>query len=58
MSDKDIVLYIPITTLLEARENNEKSIGIRHLDKYNIIKIPSKKLRTFMESDYSILPKE
>ena len=58
LSDKDIVLYIPITTLLKAQENNEKSIGIRHLDKYNMIKVPSKKLRTFMESDYSILVKE
>ena len=35
--------------------DGKKSVGIRDLDKYNIIKIPSIKKRVFMDSDYSIL---
>jgi hypothetical protein len=42
--------------------DGEKSIGLRMIDEkkpykkqYNIITIPSKKLRTFMESDYNYL---
>lgn len=53
--EKDKVLYIPISTIQEMKADGEKSVGIRSLSKYNIIEIPSKKLRTYMESDYSIL---
>lgn len=53
--EKDRVFYIPISTIKTMKDDGEKSVGIRSLDKYNIIEIPSKKLRTFMESDYSIL---
>jgi hypothetical protein len=42
--------------------DGEKSIGLRMIDdkkpykkQYNIISIPSKKLRTFMETDYTYL---
>lgn len=55
--EKDKVLFIPIQTLLNLHNDGEKSIGLRHLDNYNIIEIPSEKLRTFMKSDYSILMK-
>lgn len=43
-------------------KDGEKSVGLRMIDSkkpykkmYNIIDIPSKKLRTFMESDYIFL---
>ena len=53
--DKDKVLYIPMSTVKQLKEDGEKSIGIRHLDGYNIKEIPSIKKRVFMDSDYSIL---
>lgn len=54
--EKDLVLYIPVKTLKKLKEQGEKSVGIRHLnDSYDIINIPSNKLRTFMKSDYSVL---
>ena len=52
---KDRVFYIPISTITKLKEDGEKSAGIRHLGKYNIIEIPSVKKRVYMDSDYSIL---
>ena len=54
--DKDKVLYIPIKTVKLLIEQNEKSIGIKALQKgYHIIDIPSVKKRVFLDSDYSVL---
>ena len=53
--EKDLVLYVPISTISQMMTDGKKSVGIRDLDKYNIIKIPSIKKRVFMDSDYSIL---
>ena len=53
--EKDIVLYIPVIVIKQLKDIGEKSVGIRHLDEYDIIKIPSEKLRVFMKSDYSVL---
>ena len=53
--EKDLVLYVPINTISQMMTDGKKSVGIRDLDKYNIIKIPSIKKRVFMDSDYSIL---
>lgn len=54
--DKDKVLYVPMSTIKHLKEDlGEKSVGIRHLEEYNIIEIPSVKKRVFMDSDYSIL---
>lgn len=53
--DKDKVLYIPMSTVKQLKDQGEKSIGIRHLGLYNIKEIPSIKKRVFMDSDYSIL---
>lgn len=53
--DKDMVMYIPMSTMTELKNNGEKSVGVRHLDDYNIYLIPSQKKRVFMDSDYSIL---
>lgn len=55
--EKDKVLYIPISTIIKMKEDGEKSVGLRSLSKYDIVEIPSKKLRTYMESNYSILSK-
>lgn len=30
----------------------EKSIGLRHVGKYNLIEVPSVKKKKYMESDY------
>lgn len=53
--EKDKVLYIPTQTIIKLKEDGEKSVGIRHLDTYRIIEVPSIKKRVFMDSDYSIL---
>lgn len=53
--DKDIVMYIPMSTVKQLKEDGEKSIGVRHLEDYNIYTIPSVKKRVFMDSDYSLL---
>ena len=53
--EKDRVLYIPATTIRSLIDKGEKSVGLRHLEEERIIEIPSKKLRVFMESDYSVL---
>ena len=57
--EKDKVIYVPITTIQKMKEDGKKSVNIRtDLEKYRIIDIPSKKKRTFMDSDYSILIQE
>jgi hypothetical protein len=60
--EKDIVIWVSIEEMEKMRLDGEKSIGLRMIDKkkpykksYNIITIPSTKLRTFMESDYKYL---
>ena len=53
--EKDKVFYIPISTITKLKKDGEKSVGIRHLDNYAIVEIPSRKLRVYMESNYKIL---
>jgi hypothetical protein len=60
--DKDTVIWVSIEEMEKMVLDGEKSIGLRMIDPdkpykkhYNIIKIPSTKLRTFMESDYKYL---
>lgn len=54
--EKDRVFYIPISTIKQMKEDGKKSVGLKAIEEgYNIIEIPSKKLRTYMESDYSVL---
>ena len=53
--EKDKVLYIPTRVIQQLIDEGEKSVGIRHLQKYDILEIPSEKLRVFMKSDYSVL---
>lgn len=51
------IIYVPISTIDKMKEDGKKSVNIRTIDKdgYRYIQIPSKKLRVFYESDYSIL---
>lgn len=50
------VFYIPATTIKKMKEDGKKSVGLKAVDEgYRIIEVPSKKLRVFMDSDYTIL---
>ena len=52
--EKEKVLYVPATTITKLLEDGKKSVGIKALEEgYRIIDIPSKKLRVWMDSDYS-----
>jgi len=53
--EKDVVLYVPVSTITELKKSGEKSVGIRNLGEYNIKVLESKKLRRYMETDYSQL---
>ena len=53
--DKDLVLFVPLKTIKKMKEDGLKSVGVKHLDSYDILKVPSKKLRVYMDSDYSCL---
>lgn len=60
--DKDIVIWVSIKEMEKMVLDGEKSIGLRMIDnkkpykkQYNILVLPSKKLRTFMETDYTYL---
>lgn len=56
--EKDKVLYIPTKTLKQLKDDNEKSVGLRHLNtKYEIFELPSVKRRVFMDTDYTLLTK-
>ena len=60
--EKDIVRWVSIEEMEKMVNDGEKSIGLRMIDdkkpykkSYNIITIPSVKIRTFLESDYKYL---
>jgi Holliday junction resolvase len=60
--EKDIVIWVSIEEMEKMVNDGEKSIGLRMIDKkkpykksYIIHELPSKKLRTFMETDYNYL---
>ena len=53
--DHDRILYIPIEKFISLKESGKKSFNIRH-ETEGFYEIPSKKLRVFMQSDYSGLP--
>lgn len=54
--DKDKVLYVPISTITQMKKDGKKSVGLKAIEEgYNIIEIPSKKKRVYMDSDYTCL---
>lgn len=53
---KDIIYYIPISTITQMKEDGKKSVGLKSVEEgYNIKVIPTNKLKTFLEADYSVL---
>lgn len=63
--EKDTVIWVSIEEMEKMVNDGEKSIGLRMIDEkkpykkaYNIITLPSIKLRTFMETDYNYLVKQ
>ena len=56
--DHDEVIWVPMETAKKMKEDGLKSINIRKLDGYDVIRIPSKKKRVFLESDYSFIKGE
>ena len=63
--EKDTVIWVSIEEMEKMVNDGEKSIGLRMIDSkkpykktYNIINLPSIKLRTFMETDYNYLVKQ
>lgn len=57
LSEKDVVFWVPITTMEQIVKDGNKSIGIKMLQEklYNILEIPSVKKRVFLECDYTKL---
>lgn len=55
--DKDTVTFVPTYTVEKLKNDGKKSINPKTIDRelYYIVDIPSKKLRTFMQSDYSVM---
>ncbi len=53
----DRVIYVPVKTIQKMKEDGLKSINIGKIshEEYRFFDIPSKKLRVFLESDYSVL---
>lgn len=58
--DKDIVLYVPIETVIVLKEMGKKSININKLSELNgkYVEVKSEKKRIFLQSDYSFLKEE
>lgn len=52
--DNDKVIWIPAETLGKLRDEGKKSFNIKYLcdDSYECLELPSKKLRTFMDTNY------
>lgn len=53
--EKDKVYWVPIEVAEQIYNDGEKSIGLRHIGKYNLIEVPSEKKRVYMESNYTAI---
>ena len=53
--DHDQVIYAPISTITKMKEDGKKSINVKELDDYHLIKLPGQKKRVFVECDYRVL---
>lgn len=55
--DHDRVIYVPINTITQLKNDDKKSVNIRKIEDegYRIINIPSTKRRVYLDSDYSVL---
>lgn len=56
LREKDVIYYIPISTITKMKQEGKKSVGVQaYKDGYNIKLIPTRKLKTFLKGDYSVL---
>ena len=57
MIDHDVVLYIPVSTFYKLYKDDKKSFNIKMIGdvRYKSFVIPTKKLRTFLECDFTVL---
>ena len=57
MYDHDLVIWLPIETFKKLKEDGKKSFNVKMIgtDEYEYLILPSKKMRTFMKTDYSAL---
>ena len=53
--DHDQVIYAPISTITKMKEDGKKSINVKELDDYHLIKLPGQKKRVFVECEYRVL---
>jgi len=53
--DHDKEVYVPIETIRKMKENGDKSVNIKKLNDYKVVHVPSKKMRVFLDSDYSFM---
>lgn len=54
--EKDKVFFIPVSTITKLKQDGKKSVGLKSVEEgYEIYELPSKKLRVFMETDYTFL---
>ena len=57
--EHDAVMYVPIASIKQMKEDGLKSINIKMYKdencKYRIIRIPSTKKKVFMDSDYTLM---
>lgn len=53
--EHDKIYWVPEEVAEQIYNSGEKSIGLRHVGKYNLIEVPSVKKRVFMTSDLSFL---
>ena len=51
------MLWIPATTLQKMKADGKKSVGIKAIEEheYNIVDLPAKKKRVFMEANLAYL---
>lgn len=58
-TSRDLVWFVPIVTIKKMKDAGLKSLNPDKIDRdtYYILPLPSVKLRTFMNSDYSVLMK-
>ena len=53
--DHDQVIYAPISTITKMKNDGKKSINVKELDDYHLIKLPGQRKRVFVECDYRVL---
>ena len=56
MIDHDCIVFIPISTIKQLKDEGKKSFNIKDIDKgYKLTIIPTGKRRTFLTADYTKL---